>query len=468
MRRPRDRSPHTARVPAASPWLPVLALAVSSLAGSADAQDWGRPVWSDEFAASADAAPDPAKWTFDTGDLRVNNEVEFYCATGSSTPPCDASHPNAAQDGRGNLVIQAIRTSSGTWTSARLKTQGLRDFQYGRIEARLRLPVGAGLWPAFWMLGTSIATAGWPACGEIDFMENVPATASANPLGPTTIRATIHGPGYSGANGLGQNHTLAGGGQVHTAFHTYGAIWSPFMIQFYVDDPDDVFFIRTADDVPAGTRWVFEDGFFAILNLAVGGDWPGPPDATTPSPARMLVDHVRVYQPAPVPGPAMSAPAIAVKAGATGSSAVALASPSGGGRVYLVCGGAPAKSTCSLSPYVVDFSSSSSATATVTVATAAASTAALWDLGPRAAGPAGTIVALGLVLGCVGIRGVGARLRLGLALAGLLVAAAAVPACGGGGGRGASGTPPGSYTLTVTAYTVSGHTSTVAIPLTVN
>jgi beta-glucanase (GH16 family) len=164
----------------------VVALTLS-LAGDIGAQDWGSPVWSDEFDSRAGAPPDPARWTFDTGNLGVNNELEIYCATGSSTPPCEKDEPNAVQDGEGHLVIQAIRTASGTWTSARLKAQGLHEFRYGRIEASLRLPVGAGLWPAFWMLGSDITTVGWPNCGEIDFMENVPVSTAPDATATLTL-----------------------------------------------------------------------------------------------------------------------------------------------------------------------------------------------------------------------------------------------------------------------------------------
>jgi hypothetical protein len=217
---------------------------------------WGRPAWIDEFGGPQGAPPDPDRWAFEAGNSGGwgNQELEVYCAPGAAAPfPCDPRHPNAYQDGEGNLVIQALRTPSGTWTSARMKTQGLREFQYGRLEVRLRSTVGAGLWPAVWILGANVDGVGWPASGSVTIMENVPSTATSNGLGPATIRATIHGPGYSGANGLWQNHTLPNGGRVDDGgFHVYGAIWSPDMIQFYVDDPGNVFCVRSAADVPAG------------------------------------------------------------------------------------------------------------------------------------------------------------------------------------------------------------------------
>jgi beta-glucanase (GH16 family) len=454
--------------------IPLGLVALSlGLAASAGAQDWGL-VWSDEFDSRAGSPPDPARWTFDTGNPGVNNEQEVYCATGSSTPPCESGQPNAVQDGQGHLVIQAIRTSSGTWTSARLKTQGLHEFRYGRIEASMRLPVGTGLWPAFWMLGTNFTTVGWPGCGEIDIMENVPAAAPGGQgLGPSMIQSTLHGAGYSGASGLGQRHSFSNGGRVDTAFHTYGAIWSPQMVQFYVDDPHNVFFVRTASDIPAGAQWGFDHDFFVIMNLAVGGDWPGPPDATTPSPSRVLVDHVRLYHAAPVPGPSMSTSPIVVKSGAVGTTTIGLDSASGSGRVFLACSGAPAHASCSLNPYVADFTSKPSATTTLTVVTAASAGVMPFD-GRGMAATTGAVL-LGLILLAIDARGRSPRLLAGLALCALLLVAALTPACGGGGGStgggtggGSAGTPPGNYTITVTAYTVSGHTSTIQIPLTVN
>jgi beta-glucanase (GH16 family) len=252
--------------------------------------------WSDEFDGPAGAAPDAGKWGYDVGgDGWGNQEREFYCRPGANAAPCDAKRPNAHLDGHGRLVIEAFK-SSGTWTSARLKTIGLEQFGYGRVEARLRLPTGAGLWPAFWLLGVDISSAGWPGCGEIDVMENIPAVGE-NPLGPTKIQSTLHGPGYSGAHGIGRAFTLPGGGRVDDGFHVYGALWSPGRLSFYVDDPGAPFFTATPRVLPAGQRWVFDHPFFIILNLAVGGSWPQDPDATTPDPARLLVDWVRVYKP---------------------------------------------------------------------------------------------------------------------------------------------------------------------------
>ena len=230
--------------PPHSPWRIslLLALACLGLTIPTAAQTWNL-AWSDEFDG---ATIDTAKWTFDHGDLNVNNEIEYYCgpaADPANQSPCSQT-PNVRLDGNGHLVIRALRlTSSVTphsnaWTSARLKTSGLATFQYGRIEASMQLPTGAGLWPAFWALGTNIDSAGWPACGEQDYMENVPASSGQ---GPTIISSTLHGPTYSGSNGIGKQYVFPAGEQIDTAYHTYGAIWSPSMIQFYVDNPSNVF-----------------------------------------------------------------------------------------------------------------------------------------------------------------------------------------------------------------------------------
>jgi beta-glucanase (GH16 family) len=252
--------------------------------------------WSDEFDGPAGKAPDPAKWVSAVGRDRDgwgNRELEYYCAPGSPAP-CDPSRPNAVLDGRGNLAISA-RLSSGTWTSARLNTQGRADFRFGRIEARMRLPAAAGLWPAFWMVGADIPAVGWPACGEIDMMENVPARVPGG-LGPDRVKSTLHGPGYSGVRGVGRVRVFPGGGRVDDGFHVYGAVWSPGRVAFYVDDASKPFFTATRRDLPRKKAWVFDKPFFLIMNLAVGGSWPKNPDASTPNPATMLVDWVRVYR----------------------------------------------------------------------------------------------------------------------------------------------------------------------------
>jgi beta-glucanase (GH16 family) len=360
------------------------ALLAAGFAATASAQAWGEPVWSDEFDSSeAGAAPDASKWTFDVGGSGWgNHELEVYCAPGTSTPaPCGAEHPNAFQDGHGHLIIRASRVSEeparvGSWTSARLKTLGLKDFQYGRMESCMKLPVGAGLWPAFWLLGTA---GKWPAGGEIDIMENIPESGGSGAgLGPEKIQATIHGPSTVaiGRYSLGKIFTFPAGQRIDDApppCHAYGAIWSPFMLQMYVDDWRKPFFIRTASDVPAGGRWVFNAPFYFLLNLAVGGDWPGPPNSATPSSAEMMVDYVRVYQASGVGGPMMIAPALTSQGEAASSTIVELRSAAGTGFVFLVCELGASDSKCSvdtgntLNASVADFRSSDLQRAKITV-----------------------------------------------------------------------------------------------------
>lgn len=477
----------------------ALGLMFLAFTALAPAQNWGNPVWSDEFSGPANTPISPTNWQYDTGILNVNDEAEYYCAPGSNTSPCVASNPNAYIDGNGHLVIQAIEINSsvapysGSWTSARLKTETLQNFQYGRLESSMTLPVGAGLWPAYWALGNNINSVGWPTSGEVDFMENVPLNPGG--LGPTKIQSTIHGGNsssscYCGANGLGMPYPFpsndANGPDV-TTFHSYGAVWSYNMVQFYVDDPTNIFFVRTASDIPSGFTWDFNHPFFLLLNLAVGGtgSWPGAPNSSTPNPALMVVDYVRYYQASAVAGPSMSGPAISVQAGSAGSSTISLTSTSGSGRVYLSCTTTAPNATCainsgdSLDQYTVDFSNSTSGTATVNVTTAASSAGQIKPAGfnrrPLRAG------LMALILGGFGFVGLifipakwNRSLRRTLAGAGVTLVLLLGTGCGGGGSgsSGGGGTTSNSYTITVNAYTVSNTSgnpdSTVMLNLTIN
>ena len=238
--------------------------------------------WSDEFDGPDGSAPDPAKWSAETGGGGWgNNELEYYTA----------GRANSRVE-KGKLVIDALQEKftgsdgvSREYTSARLKTGKLFTQKYGRFEARIRIPKGQGMWPAFWMLGDDISAAGWPKCGEIDIMENVG-------FEPGKIHGTIHGPGYSGGKSLGAPYAVASG-DVADDFRVFGVEWEPNEIRFYVDG--HLYETRTPADLPVGTRWVFDHPFFLILNVAVGGGWPGNPDASTKFPQEMLVDYVRVY-----------------------------------------------------------------------------------------------------------------------------------------------------------------------------
>jgi beta-glucanase (GH16 family) len=247
-------------------------------------------VWSDEFnGATAPSAPDAKNWTYDTGAGGWGNqELETYCAYGSATAPCDPKNPNAYVGTDGYLHIVARNPAAGVYTSARLKSQGLRSFQYGRIEARIKMPEGQGMWPAFWMLGDNITTVQWPASGEMDIMESIGKT-------PSTNYGSIHGTGFTGT-AIGASYSLPNGEKFGDGFHTFGIIWSPKKLQYYVDSPTNVYATYIPANLPPGAVWPFDAGkFFFILNTAVGGAWPGPPDKTTIFPQQMLVDYVRVY-----------------------------------------------------------------------------------------------------------------------------------------------------------------------------
>src|SRR5262245_1925088 len=234
--------------------------------------------WADEFDGPANAAPDAAKWTYDLGGGGWGNqELEIY------TNAADNVH----LDGAGHLVIRAIANGT-SFTSARLKTQGRFTAQYGRLEARITLPAGRGIWPAFWMLGASITTVGWPQCGEIDVMENIGSEPSVN-------HGSAHGPGYSGGQSVSARYTLPGGARFADAFHVFAIDWTPGRIVFSVDGT--TYHTVTRNSPPSGAAWVFDAPFFLLLNVAVGGTFPGSPDATTIFPQEMLVDYVR-YTPA--------------------------------------------------------------------------------------------------------------------------------------------------------------------------
>ncbi len=240
--------------------------------------------WSDEFNGPNGSPPDPAKWMLETGGNGWGNkELEYY-----------TDRPQNAYQQDGNLVIKVLAEKytgadgvTRNYTSARLKTQAKFTQTLGRFEARIKIPRGQGIWPAFWMLGADIGTAGWPACGEIDIMENIGKE-------PGIVHGTLHGPGYSGEHGIGAPFTLPGDHRFTDDFHVYAVEWDSQAIRFYVDD--HLYETRTPADLPAGTKWVYDHPFFILLNVAVGGGWPGDPDASSSYPQTMLVDYVRVYR----------------------------------------------------------------------------------------------------------------------------------------------------------------------------
>lgn len=242
-------------------------------------------VWSDEFDGPAKSSPNSTKWSFEIGGGGWgNNELEYYTSR----------FQNAVIDGEGRLAISALNEKytgpdnvTRNYTSARLVTKGKFTQRFGRVEARIKLPFGQGIWPAFWMLGSDIDTAGWPNCGEIDIMEAIGRE-------PSTNHGSLHGPGYSGGSSLSGAYTLTGGQRFSDAFHVFAIEWESNAIRFYVDG--NLYQTRTPANVPAGARWVFDHSYFILLNVAVGGDWPGSPDATSTWPQSMLVDYVRVYR----------------------------------------------------------------------------------------------------------------------------------------------------------------------------
>lgn len=245
------------------------------------ATDWVL-TWSDEFNGPNGAPPDPAKWSIETGGSGWGNEeLEYYTDR----------RQNAHQES-GNLVIEALQENftgpdgvHRDYTSARLKTAGHFTQKYGRFEARIQIPSGQGMWPAFWALGDDITATPWPACGEIDIMENVG-------FEPNKIHGTLHGPGYFGDHGITSVYTLPAGNVADT-FRIFAVEWESNAIRLYMDGV--LYATKSPSDVPPDQRWVFDHPFFLILNLAVGGNWPHSPDASTVFPKRMLVDYVRVY-----------------------------------------------------------------------------------------------------------------------------------------------------------------------------
>ncbi|MFE1795902.1 discoidin domain-containing protein [Streptomyces sp. NPDC059517] len=251
-----------------------------------------RLVWSDEFDGAAGGKPDASKWRADPG-TGPNNELEYY-----------TDHRNASLDGSGHLVMEARKevtagsacprdplsgSTTCQYTSARMNTGATFQFTYGRVEARIKVPKGNGLWPAFWMMGADFLTGRpWPYNGEIDIVEVLGKDVK-------TAYSTVHAPAYNGGGGIGSPYTLPGNVDFSDDFHTWAADWNSKGITFSLDGR--TVFALDKDQVEQ-TRgpWIFDHPHYMILNLAVGGDWPGPTDASTPFPSKMLVDFVRVYQ----------------------------------------------------------------------------------------------------------------------------------------------------------------------------
>ncbi len=243
----------------------------------------GTLIWNDEFNGTDGSVPDPGKWkVVESGSGYGNRELEYYTSRSSNVHEED-----------GKLVITARREPFNgpdgphDYTSGRIESQGHFELKYGRIEARIKIPNGQGIWPAFWMLGTNFDAVGWPNCGEIDIMENVG-------FEPSVVHGSLHGPGYSGSSPLTGTYTLPDQRRFSDGYHVFAIEWAPHIIRFYVDDV--LYETRSTADLPSGSPWAFDHPFFLVLNVAVGGYWPGNPNSTTPFPVNMLIDYVRIYR----------------------------------------------------------------------------------------------------------------------------------------------------------------------------
>lgn len=246
------------------------------------AEGWNL-IWSDEFNAPNGSGIDTTKWTPQTGTGNNgwgNAELEYY------TDRLDNLYIENPTGEDGVLVIKAMREDFGgvKYTSARIMTFGKFEQMFGRFEVRAKIPYGQGIWPAIWMLGNKGT---WPFCGEIDIMENIGKE-------PTIIHGTVHGPAYSGAKGISAPYSLPDGAKFSDDYHLYAVEWEPNVIRWYVDNV--LYKTLTPEDLPLGGRWVFDHPFYLIMNVAVGGGWPGKPDDTTTFPQTMKVDYVRVYE----------------------------------------------------------------------------------------------------------------------------------------------------------------------------
>lgn len=256
--------------------LPIFVISSCSSDEKQTVATFNQLVMHDEF--DTDGAPDASIWGYDLGTGANgwgNNELQFY-----------TNRTENVKVENGYLLISAIKESfnGSSYTSARLTTKGLFDQAYGRFEARIRLPYGQGIWPAFWLLGANIDEVGWPQCGEIDIMEY-------RGQEPSKVLGTVHGPGYSGGTSISKSYNLLND-RFDTGFHIFGIEWGPDYINYYVDD------VLYNQITPANVtgEWVFDRPFYIIINLAVGGNFVGAPNSETVFPQTMLVDYVRVYK----------------------------------------------------------------------------------------------------------------------------------------------------------------------------
>jgi beta-glucanase (GH16 family) len=257
-----------------APPAPAPAPAPAAAVKDPTAREGWKLVWNDEFDG---ATLDPSKWVHEQGGLWNNAELQFY-----------TSRPENVRLEGGFLVLEAREEEyfGNDYTSGRISTAGKASFTYGRIEARMKVPTGQGLWPAFWMLGDDFKKVAWPGCGEIDIVEVIGKE-------PATAHSTIHGASFHGGGGIHGSYTLPSG-VLSDAEHVYAVEWEPGVLRFFLDEVN--YQTLTPEDLPVPEHWLFHKPFYVILNLAVGGTWPGLPDETTKFPAQLRVDYVRVYQ----------------------------------------------------------------------------------------------------------------------------------------------------------------------------
>lgn len=238
-------------------------------------------VWHDEFDGES---IDLKNWTYDLGDGCPHN-----CGWGNNELQTYTNRQKNGYLKTGKLVIEARKESfqGKDYTSTRLKTQGLQSFRFGRIDVRAKLPEGRGIWPAIWMLGDQIVSKGWPACGEIDIMEMVGHE-------PATVHGTFHfGKDPAAHKYKGAPFSLDGAEKFSDQFHVFSLRWEENNLEWLVDDR---LFYSANPSLTTGHDYPFNNSFFMILNLAVGGNWPGNPDPTTVFPQRLIVDYVRVFK----------------------------------------------------------------------------------------------------------------------------------------------------------------------------
>jgi beta-glucanase (GH16 family) len=237
-------------------------------------------VWSDEFNENLVSSPKSSNWSNDIGngpDGWGNQELQYY------TDRLDV----IATDGKGILNIIAKKENLGgkEFVSGRIKTKNKFSQKYGRIEARIKTPFGPGIWPAFWMMGSNIDTVNWPNCGEIDILE-------LKGHQPSTIYGTLHGPGYSGGNAKSGSYSLKND-KFDNDYHIFAVEWFEDRVDFFVDD---YMYNRISKSDLGTNKWVFDQPFYIIMNLAVGGNYVGFPNVNTSFPQTMQIDYVRVYK----------------------------------------------------------------------------------------------------------------------------------------------------------------------------